>query len=103
MKSNNMKLSYQKHWHPTDGTVYNQRISMTEDEFHHLQGAFDAEIQRKLPRKKEYINTSGYEIYMRMIVRDNSNNCYMNNTQTKFSNLFLKLPLLDRNTYIHIK
>lgn len=50
-----MKISYNKRFHPTDGTVYDQTISMTCDEFHNLQHAFDAEIQRGLPRKHEYI------------------------------------------------
>lgn len=75
---------------------------MTEDEFHALQGAFDAEIQRGLPRKSEYVETSGYEVFMQMVVRDNKV-CFMNLTQTRFANLFLKLPLKDRNTYLLIK
>jgi len=96
-----MKISFQKHFSP-EGTVYDQRISMTLKEFNALKLAFYAEIQQGLPRKSEYIFTSGYETFMKMIVKNKNNLCYMNNTQKKFANIFLKLPLKDRNTYLLI-
>lgn len=96
-----MKISFQKHF-SQEGTVYSQRISMTLEEFNALKLAFYAEIQKGLPRKSEYIFTSGYEIFMKMIVKNKNNLCYMNNTQKKFANIFLKLPLKDRNTYLLI-
>ena len=96
-----MKLSYQKH-HSPDGTVYDQRIKMDFDTADQLLGAFYVEITQGLPRKKEYISTSGYEIYMKMPTHDDNNLYYLNHTQTRFANLFLKLPLKDRNTYIKV-
>ena len=99
-----MKISYNKRFHPTDGTVYDQTISMTCDEFHNLQHAFDAEIQRGLPRKHEYIDTNGYEVFMKMIVLQPTQQiCYMNNTQRRFAGMFIKLPLKNRNTAIIIR
>ena len=96
-----MKLSYQKH-HAPDGTVYNQRIKMTYDEADQLLSAFYTEIMLGLPRKKEYVHTSGYEIFMTQPTRDHNNLYYLNHTQTRFANLFLQLPLKNRNTYIKV-
>lgn len=95
-----MKVSYRTH-HSPDGTVYDQRIKMTFNEADRLLGAMYAEIAQKLPRKKEYVQTSGYEIYMTMPKNEN-NHYHLNHTQTRFINLFLKLPLKDRNTYIKV-
>jgi hypothetical protein len=95
-----MKISYQKHWGP-DGTAYTQRIRMSGEEYSRLYDAFSAEIARGLPRKDEYINTSDYEVFMRHPAIQ-FGLVYLNLTQTRFANLFLKLPLKDRNTYIKI-
>lgn len=108
-----MKTSYRKHL-AQDGTVYRQRITMSHDEFKHLSNAVEAEIAQNLPRKKEYVSTSGYEIFMRPLqlsilkswgFDSNVKVCYLNNTQARFCNLFLKgiLKTHDRNCYIILK
>jgi len=100
-----MKLSYRKHWSP-DGTVYKQRVSLSQQEFEHLRDAVYAEIAQNLPRKDLYINTSGYELFMRPLeLENNLKVCYLNNTQARFCNIFLggKLKVSDRNIYIVIK
>lgn len=98
-----MKLSYQKRW-GLDGTVYTQAISMTREQYKHLLGAFDAEVAQGLPRKREYIQTSGYECFMTSPklthTTERVNMVFLNHTQTRFTNLFTKLPLKDRNTCI---
>lgn len=96
-----MKISYQKHFSP-DGTVYNQRIKITREEWQNLLVAFVAEIAQGLPRKNEYIQTSGNEIFMTVPKIWGDNFVYLNHTQTRFANLFLKLPLKNRNTYLKI-
>lgn len=105
MMKYNMKISYRKHW-GNDGTVYNQRITITTKAFTALMDAVHAEIVLKYPRKEEYINTSGYEMYLEPLLLALSEKkfyCYLNHTQTRFINLFLKLPLKNRNTYLLIK
>jgi hypothetical protein len=100
-----MKISYQKHW-SEDGTVYDQCISMNEGEFANVKHAIDAEIAQGKPRKSEYVQTSGYEMYLKPIYQTGYSKrflCHLNHTQTRFINLFCKLPLKDRNTYILIK
>lgn len=96
-----MKLSYQKHWGEC-GTVYTQRIKMTEDIFVQLRDAVQAEIALNYPRKEKYTQTSGYQFFLEPLKTNGYSLCYLNHTQTRFVNLFLKLPLKDRNTYIKI-
>lgn len=97
-----MKISYRKHW-SEDGTVYSQRIRMTKEEFASLSQAVDAEIALGYPRKARYAYTSGNELfYLRPLMPDIDNLCHLTLTQTRFINLFCKLPLLDRNTYLYI-
>ena len=100
-----MKISYKTHWSP-DGTVYRQRVSLSREQFENLRDSVYAEIAQNLPRKEQYISTSGYEIFMRPLELENDlNTCYLNNTQARFCNLFLggKLKVNDRNMYIVIK
>ena len=92
-----MKVSYHKHW-GNDGTVYNQSIRLTKEQFNHLGLAVQSEISLKLPRKNEYVFTNGYEVYLQPLKIVNGRICFLNHTQTRFINLFLKLDLKDRNT-----
>ena len=92
-----MKVSYQKRW-GKDGTVYNQSIRLTKEQFNHLELAVQSEISLKLPRKNEYVFTNGYEVYLQPLKIVNDRICFLNHTQTIFINLFLKLDLKDRNT-----
>lgn len=103
-----MKVSYRKHFGES-GTVYTQRVRMTYQEWSNLYAAFQAELARNLPRKKEYLWTSGSETYMRMpqttTVRNTSGDVlvYLNLTQARFAALFLPVSLHeDRNTYLLI-
>lgn len=85
-----------------EGNVYDQRIRITSDLLANLKSCFESEIVFELPRKKEYIFTSGYEVFMKRLSAGEKV-IYLNHTQTRFINLFLKLPLKDKNTYLVIK
>ena len=91
-----MKISYHKRY-ATCGTIYNQAISITKNEYNQIQNIFYAEIAQKLPRKKEYIFTADYEIFMKPLILI-QNICYLNQTQLKFINIFLSLKIKNRNT-----
>ena len=100
-----MKVSYL----PTylkDGTVARQTIRVSEKEYEGLVNAFNAEIAMGLPRKDKYISTSGYEIFMKRLVR-HKDMVVLNNTQLKFIKLFEPYKsckrILDRNTILVIK
>lgn len=95
-----MKISYHKRW-DENGTVYNQAIRINKREALILSNAIDSELALKMPRKKEYVFTSGYEIFLKPIHPLNKI-VFLNHTQTRFLNLFLKLPLKDRNTCLLI-
>lgn len=94
------KVSYAKHWGP-DGTVYTQKVKIDKATFNKLKDNVASEIALKNPRKDEYVYTSGHEFYLEPLRLD-KNRCYLNHTQTRFINLFLKLPLKDRNTSLVI-
>jgi len=96
-----MKISYHKRYNG-NSAVYNQTISMTTEEYSRLQDCFNAELSQGLPRKREYIFTSGYKIFMKPLVKT-ANICFLNHTQLRFVNIFLKLKLKDRNTCLLIK
>ena len=95
------KISFQRKWHPIEGTVYKQSVRIDKRTYEKLKDAVDAEIAHGLPRKKEYVSTSGYEIFLKPLKNENGI-CYLNLTQTRFINLYLKLPLKDRNTLLTI-
>lgn len=97
-----MKISYQKRW-DKEGTVYDQTISITANELTHLENAVISEISLNLPRKKEYVFTSGYEMFLKPLKIVNDKIIFLNHTQARFLNLFMKLQLKDRNTCLIIK
>ncbi len=95
-------VSYVKNWCPSDGTLYTQRIKIDVDTFNKLNDAIRSEIALKYPRKAEYIFTSGYEPFLKLLP-NTEGLCFMNSTQTRFVNLFLKQRLFhDRNTCLRI-
>lgn len=100
-----MKISYKQD--TIDWTSYTQRIRMTEREFDWFADRVRAEIAQWLPRKKEYIDTSGYETFMKNIDvkawQKRNFFATLNNTQTRFLKLFYKdndRLKDDRNTVI---
>lgn len=95
-----MKISFHKRF-DSEGTTFTQAISITQEQLKHLALAVLTEIELGKPRKKEYVSTSGYEIFLKPL-RGNKV-VFMNHTTTRFVNLFLKLPLKDRNTCLLIK
>ena len=98
-----MKISYQKHIQPKTGTIYDQAISLEVSQFCKLADAIYCERALDFPREKEYSNTSGYaEMYLNPL-RKEKNICFLNHTQTRFLNIFMKLDLKDRNTCLLIK
>lgn len=98
-----MKISYHKRIDPNNGAVYSQAISITKEKYNKLANTILCEIALKYPREEEYSNTSGYaEIYLNPL-RKEKNICFLNHTQTRFLNIFMKLDLKDRNTCLLIK
>lgn len=95
------KISYQKHWHPTEGTTYDQTVKIDKRTYDHLRDAVASEIAMGRPQKDKYVWTSGYEFYLKPLVLENGV-VYLNHTQTRFINMFLKLPLKDRNTMLKV-
>ena len=95
-----MKISYHNRF-DSEGTVYNQAISITSEQLKSLELAIHAEIALGYPRKKEYVYTSGYEIFLKPLRGNNV--VFMNHTTTRFVNLFLKLDLKGRNTCLLIR
>ena len=85
------------------GVVYRQGVKVTREQYEHLQGAVEAEIAQKLPRKSEYVYTVGYKTFLQPLTLHNNSICFLNRTQTRFCNLFLKLELKEGyNTYLQV-
>lgn len=102
-----MKVSYHKRFHPTEGTVYNQAVSMKRSEAIHLNLAIESEIALGYPRRKEYEGTVHHsQIFLKQI-RPKDGIAYMNHTTRRFMELFLlkdvRAKIKDRNTCILIK
>lgn len=96
-----MKVSYHKRF-DSEGCSYNQAISISRKQFDELYNKIDAERCMNFPRKGEYVHTAGYELYLyRPYTVDGVS--YLNHTQTRFINLFLKLNLKDWNTCLLIR
>ncbi len=96
------KISYHKRWN--NGTVYDQAINISSELYNKLYDCIASELALNQPRKKEYVSTSGYEIFLYPLShRLKGHNCYLTHTQTRFINLFLKLQLKDRNTCLLIR
>lgn len=97
-----MKISYVKRWNPEDGTCYTQNIKVDALTFGVLKDAIQSEIALGYPRRSEYVSTSGGEIYLTPI-RNTKGVCFMNTTQTRFVNLWLKANIsYSRNTCLRI-
>jgi hypothetical protein len=95
-----MKISYHNRF-DSEGTVYNQAISITRQQLKSLELAIHSEIKSGYPRKKDYVYTSGYEMFLKPLRGNNV--VFMNHTTTRFVNLFLKLDLKERNTCLLIR
>ena len=94
-------ISFNKRW-ASDGAVHDQAIKIDAATFNKLNDAIHSELTLKQPRRKEYVYTSGYEFYLEPMKVEN-NISFLNHTQTRFINLFLKLKLKDRNTCLLIR
>lgn len=95
------KISYRKRWSP-DGTVYDQAISIDVPTYLALDDAVRAEIAQGYPRQEQYVS-SYYTLYLKPLKVESNNIVWANHTQMRFINMFLKLRLLDRNTYLMIR
>ena len=94
------KISYRK-IHDLNGTVYNQRIKISFSTYLFLQQKVEEKIN--FPNYEDNFCLSGKAINLKSLEHDDNNCCFMNLTTTKFINEFLKLPLLNRNTYLFIQ
>lgn len=99
-----IKISYQKRWDML-GYVYDQRInSLSMNDLNVLNSQILREISLDYPRRDKYTYTNGdAECFLKPITEHIDNLYFTNHTQRNFINLFLKLPLKDRNTSILIK
>ena len=91
-----MKTSYHKRW-DGNGVCYTQAIKINKKIANQLRDCIDAEIAQGLPNKDKYVSTPGYETFLKPI-NPNNRIIFLNHTQLKFVNMFLKLQLKDRNT-----
>jgi len=97
-----IKISYFKKWNK-NGYVFNQGIRIDRNTYSKLNDCINAEICLKYPRSKEYCDTETNYIFLKSLHSSLEGKiCFINHTQKKFINLFLKLKLLDRNTYLII-
>jgi len=90
-------VSYRKVWDNV-GTVYDQTITISDDELTTINTAICEEIANGYPNKTLYSSTPGYaEVFLKPIpvgVKE----FFSNHTQRNFFHVFLRLPLKDRNT-----
>ena len=95
-------ISYKIDVDVKEGTIYNQRIRIPRLIYTRLKNAVEIEINNKYPNKQEYVNTPGYETYLKPL-EDNNGVCFLNHTQRKFINRFLGLKLdYKHNSYFKI-
>ena len=104
-------VGYRKRVSP-DGTVYTQSVRISIADLRNLRHARESEIALDFPRYNEYCS-EGKEYaktFLESFSIENEFNlqgrgyCYMNITQTRFANLFLKANLkFGRNTYLIIE
>jgi hypothetical protein len=98
------KVSYQKRWHPTNGTVYKQAVRIDNMTLDKLKDTIFSEIAMGYPFKEQYAETSGDELFYLKPLKGEKGICYLNCTQTRFLDRFLKLNLKrDRNTCLLIR
>jgi len=100
MKTKDTIISFRRKW-DKQGYVYDQQIRMGEQLFLNLLTLVSIEIKNGKPNKNKYVSTSGYEMYLKELERD-GNFCFLNHAQTRYINLYLNIPLKDRNTRILI-
>jgi len=91
-----------------NGITYRQRLRITNEVFDELQEKIKTEILLKLPHKEKYVFTSGYEIFLKQLKvigleKSNIKISFLNQTQLRFINLYLKLKLSNMNTYLYIE
>ena len=89
----NIKVSFTQRW-DEDGTHYNQGVRITAAIFEQLKNIVNCEIALRYPNKNEY----GDPLYLTPLQRIKGT-VFLNHTQTRFINNYLKLKLKDRNTY----
>ena len=83
----------------SEGFVYDQRITIDKNTFLKLKGSILAEMATGFPRKQEYsYGNIGHSLLQHSQLINGR--FYMNHTTTRFINLFLKLKLKSRNTYV---
>jgi hypothetical protein len=103
----NFKVGYHKRF-SKDGTVYTQSVRINMNTLISLREVRQSEIDLGFPRRKEYDPTGYHDIphfscRYEGVGKKATCYSYMTLTQTRFSNLFLKLNLKDRNTYLIIE
>ena len=91
-----------------EGMVFKQRIRINEKLFKELKNKIRTEILSNLPRRDKYVFTSGYETFLKPLEvinfkETNTKLVFLNQTQLRFINLFLKLKLSRLNTYLLIE
>lgn len=101
MKRKPNVISYRKCWSKT-GTVYDQTITITDDDFQTINNAIQEEIKNGYPGKHNYSSTSGYaEAFLKPFPCD-AKTLYTNHTQRNFFKKYLPLDIIlrmkDRNT-----
>ena len=111
-----MKVSYSKRFGP-DGTVYRQQITMSAHDFIEIANTFMDEIRLGMPNKNNYVQTSGYEMFMTVPEATNVSKgnwvSFLNLTQVHFmrlnpigcrlNNETLYKIKTDRNTMLVVK
>jgi len=89
-----------------NNAIYCQRINgLIRKNIELFNDAIRAEIAMEYPRRAEYSDTNGYaEAFLTPMRYDrvDKNRVYINHTQRRFINLFLKLNLKDRNTFLTV-
>lgn len=97
-----IKISYKNQINDDNGTYYKERIKINRRLFDYLKNCVTTELSLNLPLKKEYIFTEGYEIFLKKLQLNENNICFLNQTQKRFINIFLKLKLCECNTYLYV-
>jgi hypothetical protein len=103
-----MKVSYHKRFHPTEGTVYDQAVSMKRSELIHLNMAIVAEIAGDYPKYKKY--TTEGEHHAKMFLKQAKiidGICYLNLTQMRFMKTLMledgREKMKNRNTCVLVR
>lgn len=111
-----MKVSYNTMVWSSSGTVYRQRVALTEREFEKIKDAFLCEIAMGFPQKEKYsyecdevlkcyFKEPKLEKFKAPYLRKPINVAYLTLTQARYLEKFVELKhrlKSDRNTYIQI-